>query len=949
MTARSTPRSLFLSVLDLPQERRAAFLETACAGDPGLRAEVEALLDADAKATSFLRDGEVASWMVGLVEFPGTRVGRYRLLEILGVGGFGVVFRAEQEEPIRREVALKVIRPGMDSRAVIARFEAERQALARMDHPSIARILDAGESDAGRPYFVMDFVRGDAITTFCTSRAIALPDRLRLFCRVCEAVQHAHQRGVIHRDIKPSNVLVAASDRGPVPVVIDFGIAKAIGSSPLSESLAQTGATIVGTPSYMSPEQAEFGSLDVDTRTDVYSLGALLYELIADHPPFDPERLRSAGLREMLRILAEEDPPTPSARFAAAATAGRPRIRSELRELDAIVMKAIARDRSLRYASAADLARDVERHLRDEPVEARSPSLGYVAAKFVRRNRLAVAAAATVATTLVVATIVSVLSAREAGRQGALANAHLRDVLELSLIEQLDQLENEADRDLWPAINDRIAAIEAWLQRAEAARASHDGLAAKLRALEAKALPASEADQQRDREQHPDWPKLVAMEAEIASTTDPDRRRGLQELLPVLRAAVSARETWTFADDAGAGMNGEQQRWRHRHLRTLVARLQRFVDGPPVAEGTLGIWGPTLPEVRRRRDLVRDWRTRSLVEAAAQAAWQEATAYAARPDGPYRLSLAPVEGLVPLGVDPRTGLLEFWHVPSGERPLPNPDWYGTGEEPPPGEEFGLASRWLVEAGTGMVFVLIPGATFAMGAERTGATNVDADARADEAPVRSVTLGPYFLSKYELTQAQWRRLAGNNPAFYRDDPGLRVGPTNPVEQVSWMACRDFLRRWGLELPTEAQWENACRGGTATPWWSGADATSLRGVANLADREYERAGGHGPFVAWDDGWAVHAPVGSFRANAFGLHDMHGNVQEWCRDMFQGAEGKRHRPGDGLMPERVDGKYRSYRGGSFDGTGTTVRSARAAGASAEIRTFGLGCRAALAGPGS
>src|SRR5213594_2858824 len=354
-----------------------------------------------------------------LTEKPGDRIGRYRLLQELSHGGCGVVYMAEQEEPVRRKVALKVIKLGMDTRQVVARFEAERQALALMGHPNIAKVLDAGATETGRPYFVMELVRGIKITEFCDEKSVPTADRLKLFTQVCHAIQHAHQKGIIHRDIKPSNILVTVNDGVPVPKIIDFGIAKATAGPLTDKTLFTAFEQFIGTPAYMSPEQAEMTSLDIDTRTDIYSLGVLLYELLTGRPPFDPSELLQSGLDEMRLTIREKEPDRPSTRLSTMAegeltTVAKhrhteaPRLIHLVRgDLDWIVMKCLEKDRTRRYETANGLASDIQRHLNDEPVVARPPSTAYRFQKLVRRNKLAFAAASAVAVALVVGAAVS--------------------------------------------------------------------------------------------------------------------------------------------------------------------------------------------------------------------------------------------------------------------------------------------------------------------------------------------------------------------------------------------------------------------------------------------------------------------------------------------------------------------------------------------------------------
>jgi serine/threonine-protein kinase len=476
--SREREEQIFAEALALPAGERPRFLVHACGGDAGLRQRIEALVQAHESAGGFMGgapppDVAPPAAPPDSAEVPGNRIGRYKLLQKIGVGGCGVVWMAEQEEPVRRRVALKIIKLGMDTKAVIARFDAERQALALMDHPNIAGILDAGATDTGRPFFVMELVRGVPITKYCDENNLPTPARLELFTQVCHAVQHAHQKGIIHRDLKPSNILVTLDDGVPVPKVIDFGIAKATQGRLTDQTLFTAFEQFIGTPAYMSPEQAEMSGIDIDTRSDIYSLGVLLYELLTGRPPFDPKSLVQAGLDEIRRIIREVEPPKPSTNLSTLADADRKmvaklhgtdpaRLSLLLRgDLDWIVMKAMEKNRARRYETPTALAADITRHLHDEPVVASPPGSFYRLTKFIRRHRLGCAAAAAVALALVAGTVISTwqaVRATRAERATSRERARAADLLGFMLGDLRTQLAKVGRLDVLEAVGDKATA-----------------------------------------------------------------------------------------------------------------------------------------------------------------------------------------------------------------------------------------------------------------------------------------------------------------------------------------------------------------------------------------------------------------------------------------------------------------------------------------------------------
>ncbi len=491
-------KALFAALLDIEGvAAQAAFLDRECPDDPNLHQRVGALLQVHHAASGFLATpagGTIADFAlgetsaipsgatVGFSEQPvhrpdrpsisvpsliGTTIaGRYKVRQEIGEGGMGTVYMAEQIQPVKRMVALKLIRAGMDSRTVLARFESERQALAIMDHPNIARVLDAGTTESGHPFFVMELVRGIPLTEYCDNHRLSLPRRLELFRQICAAVQHAHQKGVIHRDLKPTNILVEDHDGHPIPKVIDFGLAKATTGLQLTEqSLFTAFGSITGTPLYMAPEQATFNAIDIDTRADIYALGVILYELLTGSTPIRKETLQKAALDEMLRVIREDEPATPSSRIST--SEGLPSLAANRHvepgrlgrfvrgDLDWIVMKALAKERVRRYDSVIGLANDVERFLNDEPVTAGPPTARYRTGKFIRRHRRQVVAASLVLLALIGGVIGTTLGLFEARRQERFAN----------------QLNNEARRQATEARRHEQLALAAAVEK-EKARAA---------------------------------------------------------------------------------------------------------------------------------------------------------------------------------------------------------------------------------------------------------------------------------------------------------------------------------------------------------------------------------------------------------------------------------------------------------------------------------------------
>jgi serine/threonine protein kinase len=605
--------ALFDAAMAFSAAERAAYLTGACRDDVALRQRVEALLRAHEAPPGLVPQRPDAAARATIVVTPiseaaGTVIDRYKLLQEIGAGGFGVVYMAGQEEPVRRRVALKIIKLGMDTKEVIARFELERQALALMDHPNIAKVLDAGATASGRPYFVMELVKGERITEYCDKNNLTTRQRLDLFVQICHAIQHAHQKGIIHRDIKPSNILVTMQDGMPVPKVIDFGIAKATEQRLTDKTFFTALGDFVGTPAYMSPEQAEMTSLDIDTRSDIYSLGVLLYELLTGKTPFDPRELLAKGIEEMRRTIREDEPRRPSTRLTTmdkgelTTTAKRrqtdaPKLVHLVRgDLDWIVMKCLEKDRTRRYETANGLALDLARHINNEPVLARPPSNAYRFQKMARRNKAAFAAAALIAVVLVAATGISAWQAVRATRAETLAKQRQAESETISkFLTEVFQSPDPARDGRTITVADTLGAAA---RKLETELASQPARRAKLQAtlgstyhalgLDREAIPL----QEKARDYYltvsgPANPSTLGAMHNLATSYDQAGRRDealkLREQVLALRRKVNGPEhpdTLRAMNNLAISYN-EASRWEQAlKLREETLALHRKVSGP---------------------------------------------------------------------------------------------------------------------------------------------------------------------------------------------------------------------------------------------------------------------------------------------------------------------------------------------------------------------------------
>ncbi len=864
-----------------PQEREAVLAREHVADD--VAREVRRLLEFFDRPPGELAAPVLTPGALTAATTP-EQIGPYQIIGVLGSGAMGIVYRARQERP-RRDIALKILKPSLFQDQLISRFEREAELLGRFQHPGIPHIFASGAATVGGSsvtYIAMEYVEGRPLTEHVQAAKLSVAERVRLLADLAEAVHYAHMRGVVHRDLKPSNVLV--TPQGDVKV-IDFGVARALdrGAEATLETVA---GQVIGTLGYMSPEQVR-GDIDrIDALSDVYALGVLAYEALGRALPFE---VVGRSVTSVAQDICERSP--------------RPleQLEPECRSgLEWIVARAMAKEPERRYPSASAFSEDLNRWLRHEAVEAGPDSVLYRTRRFVRRNRVAVAGAAA---TLLAILIGSGIAVRQAFVNADLATRAAKAASEANELRRLaeeraDEIIQrtdpallretiDAEDELWPAIPAKIPAMERWLEQdAEPLVARIPTHQAALDDLRRGALPYGEAEREYDRTHHPLLPALAerrfnlqhvqgSLRGEVPEVPWPlgareqqmleVRERGLLDEIARDEAQLGERWTWAFADR-------ETQR-RHDRLQELVKDLRAFGDPQ----------SGLMAAVRSRLERARSLEMRTVLDDEPREEWARAIE-AIRANPRYGgLELVPQPGLRPLREDPNSGLWEFWDVESGARPRPS-----TSPTSP--------SAWELDGQFGIVLVLIPGGRRWLGAQSESADqpNYDPAQLNTDSPLREVEVAPFFLSKYECTQPQWVRLGGGEPSLYVDtftwwgvpagDVVLHANTTwNPVERVPYVKAIEVLRRAGLRLPSMDEWEFAARGGSDSPWWTGQDVSSMASdpPGNLADA---RSRAHGAPASWrcegwEDPWVVHGPVGSFRANPFGLHDTIGNLLEMC----------------------------------------------------------------------
>ena len=870
--------------------------------------------------------------------------GPYRIVREIGRGGQAIVYEAE-ETHLGRLVALKVLREfGQVSEHMLTRFRREAKVVAGLDHPAICAVHDAGVV-SGVPYIAMRVVKGETLaqrisrvasgvdadltTEFWTAvepitppRQVAPPSdvsgpetrsdimgSISFLEKVARALHVAHEAGIVHRDIKPGNLMVTPDEE---PVILDFGLAHI---ERAEESLTQSG-DVLGTPAYMSPEQLQ--GMAVDRRTDVWSVGVALYEVATWRRPF-----QAPTQQGMYHVISTQDPPNPRLL--------NPNLH---RDLATVIETALQKDRARRYQTALDLAEDLRRVRERETIAARPATRLTKLTRWAQRNQALACSLGAATVFLVVGLVVSLTllgqrtsalaSEQSAVRERTSALAKYQQISDPALMRHLmAQVEG-----LWPRREEKVEDMDIWLSQAGALNARLTSLDSDLAALRRRALPLTQEDRALEPALRQDrYPELFERIMRIEAA--------LKSLDEKLAKMATGREELEKKRDRGRDALEEHRndpRLRERMIYTFGDRgEERLHRSLATAERERPEFLQLIAEIKERREFALTIRQRSVGDH--REAWGRCCK-AVNTDRRFTgIVLRPQVGLVPLGRDRDSGFFEFWQLGSGAPP----EWGGTF----------LAGQVKIDEGSAIVLVLLPGGEFSMGAQGgkdAETPNLDPAARSDESPVRNVGLMPFFMGKHEVTQGQWSRLMKSNPSYYLsggDAAGETMTLQNPVENLTWNEARSFLGRLNLVLPTEAQWEYAARGGTRTPWWTGAKKASLNGKVNLADT----VGGRGGIPAFErdltDGHLVHAPAGDFGANLFGLHEVLGNVWEWCRDRY-GSYDLTPQAGDGLR-RVVGARDRVYRGGGFVNPAVLCRSAYRGATPPDLRLNCLGLRPA------
>jgi formylglycine-generating enzyme required for sulfatase activity/serine/threonine protein kinase len=887
---------------------------------------------------------------------------RYQVRGEVARGGMGLILRVRDED-LHRDLAMKVILPRSDdspsgSRTpvewrALGRFLEEAQVTGQLDHPGIVPVHEIGLDSQGRVYFTMRLVAGRDLEKilelaregkegWTNTRAVGV------ILKVCEALAYAHDKGVIHRDLKPANVMVG---RFGEVYVMDWGLARVLARPEsrdvrlranhapstamysslqsarelgVDSSLVTMDGDVVGTPAYMSPEQARGEIQTTGPATDIYAVGAILYHLLAGRAPYLVQDGPNDAIAVWRRVVER------------APASLRERAVDAHPELIAITEKAMAREPGDRYATMLDMAEDLQAYLEGRVVRAYESGAMAEVRKWILRNRALAWTIAVAAVVILIGSATAALILVNKNEELVAANDGSRrsEARAIENAKLAQENEHKATENAERAnANEKKATENADLAHQNELKATQNAQLAEERAARILRLSDSKRLEQLEKTAATLWPAIPANVPRYESWLKEARELVLR--LPEHESTLEELRRRALPAEAGAKDSAPMQfehaedRWQHDNQQELVANLRAFAD-PKTGR---------IADIEKRLEFARSIEDRTVTGAEARAHWAEAiSSISNRTSCPQYggLVIRAQLGLLPIARDPRSGLWEFAHLQSGAPPVRD----------------ARTEKLAMTEESGLVLVLLPGGTFAMGAQSADAKkpNYDPRAEAKESPVNNVTLAPFFMSKYEMTQGQWMRFTGKNPSLYNpltEVGGVRSDLSHPVEQVSWNECSDVLDELGLELPTEAQWEYAARSGTTTPWWTGGEKESLEGAANLADQAAARAGATWPGIAdWpelDDGFGVHAPVGSFRASPFGLHDMLGNVWEWCRDSF-GNYDSPVKEGDGERTP-TDKRFRINRGGSFYHDAAHARCAYRNNSVPETRINHLGVRPARA----